>query len=625
MSLTLAQDRKLVRDTSPSTRYLLATIQAPEQDDAEPRAPLNVALVIDRSGSMAGAKIVQARQAASYALGLLDAVDRAAVVAYDDIITVLASSKPITPRSVADARAAITTLRERGVTNLSEGWLTGCREVAEHLAPGQIARCLLLTDGLANRGITDLFELEQHARQLRLRGVITSTFGIGEGFNEVLLSRMASAGGGNFRLIRDAEEIPRLVREELVESLEVVAPNTELLVRAPAGVKVTPLSDFEYRATAAGEMVVALGDLLSEQSLSVVLRLDFEPGATGAELPCELRLRDGADRLDTRTHTFAFTRATDSANDGQARDRAVDRKVGALHAARTRRAALAFNRDGDYVSARRAIDACIARLRRYAGEDPELLAVIADLESARGECVRPMEEMAFKDMYLDSISLSRSRTSYGSALRASSYAATWIIVLSTRHLDSTGRAAEALRAAGFTAAGMLRLVPSDHISGLIPLPAGEVLSTVDELQLVDRMRLFTKGGVRLGLVDAPLYDNWFSHWHAAGRAAVVSMHAVTDLIGVDPAAFIAYEIVLNGLANASPAYDFMALAHDDTRGCLFDLCLDKRDMEIKLQAMHVCAACQGKLAAMGVDLDQVALATDAIRGLAQPVAHAAPV
>ena len=61
MSLTLAQDRKLVRDTSPSTRYLLATIQAPEQDAAAPRAPLNVAMVIDRSGSMAGEKIIQAR------------------------------------------------------------------------------------------------------------------------------------------------------------------------------------------------------------------------------------------------------------------------------------------------------------------------------------------------------------------------------------------------------------------------------------------------------------------------------------------------------------------------------------------------------------------------------------
>jgi Ca-activated chloride channel homolog len=104
MSLTLAQDRKLVRDTSPCTRYLLATIQAPEQDDAAPRAPLNVAMVIDRSGSMAGEKIIQARQAASYALGLLEPVDRAAVVAYDDIITVLAPSKPISPRARRPSR-----------------------------------------------------------------------------------------------------------------------------------------------------------------------------------------------------------------------------------------------------------------------------------------------------------------------------------------------------------------------------------------------------------------------------------------------------------------------------------------------------------------------------------------
>lgn len=623
MSLTLAQDRKLVRDTSPSTRYLLATIQAPEQDDAAPRAPLNVALVIDRSGSMAGEKIIQARQAASYALGLLEPVDRAAVVAYDEIITVLASSKPITPRSVADGRAAIKTLRERGLTNLCEGWLTGCRQVAEHLVPGQIARCLLLTDGLANRGITDPSVLERHARELRLRGVVTSTFGIGEGFDEVLLSRMASAGGGNFRLIRDAEEIPRLVREELVEGLEVVAPNTELLVRAPAGVKVTPLSDFESRVTAAGELVVALGDLLSEQTLHVVLRLDFAPGDVGAELPFELRLRDGADKLDTRVHSLAFTRATDSANRKQARDLAVDRKVGALHAARTRRTALALNHDGDYVGAQRAIDACIARLRRYAGEDAELLGVIADLERARLECSAPMEAHDARVMFRASHSESRSRMRDGSAQRSSFSAATWIFPLSTRHLTTSSRAVDELQAAGFIAAGKLRLMPNGHSTGLTLPQATDVLSTVDELRLVDMMRFSSKGGVKLGLVDAPLYDNWFSHWHAAGRAAVVSMHMITELLNVDPAAFVAYEIVLNGLANASPAYDFMALAHDDTRGCLFDLCLDKHDMEIKLQAMHVCAACQGKLGAMGVDLDQVTLATDAIRGLAQPVANAA--
>ncbi|MBX9609738.1 MAG: hypothetical protein K2Y51_26245, partial [Gammaproteobacteria bacterium] len=464
---------------------------------------------------------------------------------------------------------------------------------------------------------------ERHARQLRLRGVVTSTFGIGEGFNEVLLSRMASAGGGNFRLIRDADEIPRLLREELVEGLEVVAPNTELLVRAPAGVKVTPLSGFESRVTEAGELVVALGDLLSEQRLSVVLRLDFAPGAVGAELPFELRLRDGADKLDTRVHSLAFTRATDGANRKQARDLAVDRKVGALHAARTRRTALALNRDGDYVGAQRAIDACIARLRRYAGQDPELLGVIADLERARLECTRPMEEMAFKDMYLDSFSASISRTRFGSAQRSSLSAATWVFQLTTHHESSIALAVDALRVAGFTAAGPLRLMPNLPTNGLIPPPAGEVLSTVDELRLVDMMRFSSKGGVKLGLIDAPLYDNWFSHWHAAGRAAVVSMHGVTELLSVDPAAFIAYEIVLNGLANASPAYDFMALAHDDTRACLFDLCLDKRDMEIKLQAMHVCAACQGKLGAMGVDLDQVTLATDAIRGLARPVANMA--
>src|SRR5262249_40391782 len=135
-------------------------------------------------------------------------------------------------------------LHARGTTDLAGGWLTGCQEIAEHLDAEQITRCLLVTDGLANRGITDPATLCTHAAELRARGITTSTFGIGHDFDEVRLSAMAEAGGGTFRLIRTAEEIPTLIRQELQEGFDVIAPQSVLEVRTPPEVSVSSLNDF---------------------------------------------------------------------------------------------------------------------------------------------------------------------------------------------------------------------------------------------------------------------------------------------------------------------------------------------------------------------------------------------
>jgi hypothetical protein len=146
------------------------------------------------------------------------------------------------------------------------------------------------------------------------------------------------------------------------------------------------------------------------------------------------------------------------------------------------------------------------------------------------------------------------------------------------------------------------------------------LQPVMENRLVDLAHdTWPDEGLRLVLVQAALADNWFSHWHPAGRTALVSMHRTAELAGVDLAAYIAYEILLNGLNNASPRYDLLRLAHEETRGCLFDLCVDKHDLEIKLQTMHLCAACSGGLARIGLDLEEVARATDVVRELARPL------
>lgn len=618
MTLQLTPDRPLVRASGGSVRYLLCDFAAPSRETSAPRKPLNVALVIDRSGSMAGAKIDHARSAATYALSLLQAEDRIAVVAYDDRVDVIVPSTQASRESIEHAARRIAELHERGNTDLSGGWLTGCREIADRLAPDTVARCLLLTDGLANRGITDPAKLTEHAGALRARGIATSTFGIGEDFDEVLLADMAQAGGGMFRLVRNADEIPRLVREELKESLDVVIAGAQIEVIAPPGLRVTSLNGFPVLRSAEGTTRVQLGDLVSGQLQRPVLRVECPRGAPGEETVVRAVLRDGNGHEFMASGPVTFVHASDDAVTTQPRDRNVDREVASQYAARAQREALAQNRDRDYAGAQRTLDDCIRRIRRYAFDDVEILAVIDTLERAKSRAGQVMIARDRKMAYADSFQRSMLRSSTGATVSRLRTEENEVLVVpcDERTADTAARAIAALLPTAKRVFGSLQ-VGGRWRDFARTDSAAAVLDPVDELRLIDAARArWPLAGVILVLTPARFADNWFSHWHAAGRCAVVSTHGISTVVGVDPAAYLAYEFLLNGLNNGSARYDLLRMAHEDTRGCLFDFCRDKGDMEIKLQTMHLCPDCESQLRGIGIDLEPVRAATDVIRDLA---------
>jgi Ca-activated chloride channel family protein len=284
-------DLDLVASEVPTLRVIELVVVPPSAQDAVTRPALNLALVIDRSGSMSGDKLDNVRWAAAHVLDLLQEPDQVAIVAYDDTINLLAPSQHVTAQVRASLKSLIQELMPGNMTNLCGGWLSGCEEVARVASPGasaggQLNRVLLLTDGLANVGITGLEEIGLHASQLLNKGIATSTFGVGLDFNEHLLEHMANQGGGRFYFIAEPHAIPSIFVQEFRELAAVTAQAVEVTLEIPAQVDAKVLGS--WRSEQNGQSLrLWLGDIPSGQRREVYVRL-LVPPFTGHSSPPDL-------------------------------------------------------------------------------------------------------------------------------------------------------------------------------------------------------------------------------------------------------------------------------------------------------------------------------------------------
>ncbi|HET9521049.1 MAG TPA: VWA domain-containing protein, partial [Candidatus Limnocylindrales bacterium] len=290
-AITARADRRLIRANRRSQRFVLVGVTAPPATQQRDRLPVDLAFVLDRSGSMSGPKIALAKQTVAAALEHLDGRDRFSIVVYDQEIDVVVESTTGSPEAKRNAIGRLANIDARGSTNLAEGWFRGAEQVASHLAADGVNRCLVLTDGLANVGLTDPAVLAGHAAELRARGVSTTTFGVGADFDEALLQGIADAGGGHFYFVRDAATIRDHITSEVGETLEVVARDAAIEVVAAEGVEIEAISPqpTQRRGT---RTVVSLGDLVAEQVLDVVLRVTFPHGEVGRETGMIVGLTD---------------------------------------------------------------------------------------------------------------------------------------------------------------------------------------------------------------------------------------------------------------------------------------------------------------------------------------------
>jgi Ca-activated chloride channel family protein len=278
--IELIPARPAVCRDATTTLDVLVRITPPLPEVHILRPPINMAIVLDRSGSMSsGRKMEHARDAAIFAIGQLLPTDRISVTVFDEQIETIAPSAPATDKPGLAAR--IRRIGPRGSTALHGGWEAGARQVLEHLVWQGMNRVLLLSDGLANVGLTDPGSIAAEVRGMAGREVSTSTIGVGRDYSEALLSAMADAGAGSYYYVDNPVQLPDIFQTELQGLMATTGRNVELSIKPGSGVAVAEVLTGLERGP---DGQIKVPDMVSDMPISVLVRLSVPPAPSGGDL-----------------------------------------------------------------------------------------------------------------------------------------------------------------------------------------------------------------------------------------------------------------------------------------------------------------------------------------------------
>lgn len=245
------------------------------------RPPLSLAVVIDRSGSMSGEPMQNAKEAASRLIGQLDAADAFTVVTYSTGDEVVMPMSRATDGNKAAARAAIARIYDDGGTCISCGLIRGANELAQSPLTDGVRRIVLISDGQANAGIYDRGELAQLAANTASTGVSISAVGVGLDFDEVTMQRIAEVGRGNYHFVEDTANLSALFQRELGQLADTVATDARLVIEQPTGVRIEEA--YGYPMSREGNaVVIPVADLRAGETRKVVLRVTIAQSELGA-------------------------------------------------------------------------------------------------------------------------------------------------------------------------------------------------------------------------------------------------------------------------------------------------------------------------------------------------------
>jgi Ca-activated chloride channel family protein len=399
-------DRTLINTDGGSVRFIVAEIHAPKMEAApKDRHPLNLATVIDASGSMSGMPIAAAKSATVGVIGALEEVDRLSVVSFatDTIVHCDAILQNIAGKSLAIARTD--EIQCRGSTDLASGWFSGCECVARVMQdnPKLRNRVIVLSDGHANHGITDPSSLERHASELRARGIMTSTIGIGTGYSPTQLQAIAEHGGGRMHDAETPAEIIEIVKAELEDLSMTVMDNTEIELVLPAGAVAETVGNMPFRIEPTGIRALT-GAVLSGATRRVVFKVTFPAGAidSGTHVQAKLRWTTPGDSnqlsLDSAPVNFVYADAQRCLQ--QPRNIELSIEIAMIWKMAIVRRTMVLNTDGQFEQAERYAQEELRWFHRYCHGLPGVDADIIELGRMARHAQHRFSPMQAKEVML---------------------------------------------------------------------------------------------------------------------------------------------------------------------------------------------------------------------------------
>ena len=259
-----------------ATAFLELKFRAAEvpAEVSKDRPPLNLCLVIDRSGSMGSAgKLDYVKEAAKYVIDNLGPQDRISVVAFDSDVKVVQGNCKVENKGMLKSK--IDELFAGTNTNLSGGLEEGYAQAKKGKKKNYLNRVVLLSDGLANEGITDLEKLASIARDWQKKDVYTTAMGVGADYDDQLLTLVATGGAGNYYYIDQPKAIPTIFARELSGIVNVAASGIAVDLALEPGVRLAKVHGYQYHDLGNGRYEIAVGDIASGQEYTVFLELEL--------------------------------------------------------------------------------------------------------------------------------------------------------------------------------------------------------------------------------------------------------------------------------------------------------------------------------------------------------------
>jgi Mg-chelatase subunit ChlD len=387
-------------EVSPSQREAVLQIgfTTAEVNERTDLRPLNLVLVIDKSGSMAeNDKMSRVKESLLTMLTKLRPDDVISIVAFDTSAQVLYRAKRIGDGHAL--RRAIDCLEPDGWTNLHGGLMLGYAEARKHFRTGATNRVILLTDGIANRGVVDPARIASESLRYNGQGIDLSTIGVGMELNNDLLRTLARSGRGLYHFISDYKDINKVFVNEVQSLISSVAKTVQVKIEYGPGLHLEKLYGYAPRY-AHGSVTVTMDDM--NNGLTQVILAKFRTDSVKSTFPVKVRLSYFDVRRKCIVEEVQELRLVPAENEScdLLADVEVKKNYTIAELADSLFAMAGLARSGNYLQAQNTLDASASTAyRRYPNMEDSDIRFILDIvegyrrdlkvyneRSRRGEC-----------------------------------------------------------------------------------------------------------------------------------------------------------------------------------------------------------------------------------------------